>query len=296
MARSTWDELPPIVRNAIEHETGVVTTAEIPTAGRNSDFSATLHTATGPVFCKGIADAAGRRGVMHRHEAEINPWLPHTLAPRLRWRTEVDGWLLLGFDHIAGRYADLTPGSPDLTKVTATVAALADALAHTTAKANNLAEQWHRLAAWRRLAKTPDNLDLRTADQLDQLTTWESRAIELADGNSLVHTDLHSYNMLVGPDHAHVVDWAWSRIGAAAIDVAFLVARLIAAGHTPHAAEQRADQLPAWRAATPVAKTAYAVAIWGIWTYKNIEQPRPLWDQLVPAAETWARHRLGLDG
>jgi Ser/Thr protein kinase RdoA (MazF antagonist) len=295
MARSTWQNLPAAVRTAIESKTGPVAATESPSAGRNSDFSATLYTATGPVFCKAIADAKGGRGRMHRHEADINPWLPSTIAPRLRWRAEADSWLVLGFDHVSGRHADLSPSSSELAEVATTVNAMAEGLAHCSADAPRLAEHWGRLAAWRRLAKSTDvQLDAWTTAHLDKLVTWECRAIELADGGSLVHTDLHSYNILVGSDGARIVDWAWSRVGAAAIDVAFLVARLIAAGHTPKEAERWANDLPVWRATTPAARTAFAVAIWGIWTYKSIEERRPTWNRLVPAAAAWADHRLSV--
>jgi hypothetical protein len=245
------------------------------------------------VFCKAIANAEGSRGHMHRHEADVNPWLPPDMAPRLRWRTEAEGWLLLGFDHVHGRHADLSPGSAELAAVAATVNALADRLAYSPAEAPRLAEHWARLSAWQRLARSPESLlDVWAVGHLDELVAWESRGIELADGNSLVHTDLHSYNILVGADGARIIDWAWSRIGSAAVDVAFLIARLVAAGHTPGTAESWADELSVWYATTPEAKTAIAVAIWGIWTYKSIEQPRPLWRGLVPAARAWARYRL----
>lgn len=295
MARSTWQDLPAGVRTAIERETGPVAATESPSAGRNSDFSATLRAATGPVFCKAIADANGRRGRMHRHEADINPWLPSTVAPRLRWQVETDSWLALGFDHVSGRHADLSPSSSELDEVATTVNAMAEGLARCSADAPRLAEHWSRLAAWRRLTKCTDvQLDGWITNHLDELVAWECRAIELADGGSLVHTDLHPYNVLVGPDGARIVDWAWSRVGAAAVDVAFLVARLIAAGHTPKAAEHWANDLPVWRAATPAARTAFAVAIWGIWTYKSVEERRPMWNRLVSAAAAWADYRLGV--
>jgi hypothetical protein len=121
MTRGSWVQLPESVRSAIEGVAGSVHRAEAATAGRNSDFSATLHTRSGPVFCKGIADAEGDRGRMHRHEAEVNQWLPPQVAPRMRWRIEVDGWLLLGFDRAEGRHADLSPHSPDLPPVAASV-------------------------------------------------------------------------------------------------------------------------------------------------------------------------------
>lgn len=293
MTRSTWEALPAPVRAAIERETGTVVRAEIPSAGRNSDFSATLHTSEGPVFCKGIADAEGRRGRMHRHEAEINPWLPSAVAPRLRWRAEVDGWLLLGFDHAAGRHADLAPGSPDLPAVARAVTTLAGELTHCPVPVPRLSEQWGRLAAWRRLARdTPPDLDPWAREQLDQLRDLESDAIEAVDGDSLVHTDLHSLNILVDGERARIVDWAWSRTGAAAVDVAFLVARLVAAGHTPVTAELWARGLPAWRETPAATRTAFAVAIWGIWEFLERDHPLPHRAELTAAARTWARHRL----
>ncbi|MEV6906662.1 hypothetical protein [Amycolatopsis sp. NPDC051071] len=57
--RPTWNDLPRTVRAAIEAETGPVSRVEVPAAGRNSDFAATLFTQRGAVFCKGIVDAEG---------------------------------------------------------------------------------------------------------------------------------------------------------------------------------------------------------------------------------------------
>jgi hypothetical protein len=36
------------------------------------------------------------------------------MVPRLRWHLEVEGWLVAGFDRVAGRHIDLTPGSAGL--------------------------------------------------------------------------------------------------------------------------------------------------------------------------------------
>jgi hypothetical protein len=282
------------VRAAIEREVGPVIHAKTPTAGRNSDFSATLHLRDDVVFCKGIAGVGGKRGRMHQHEAYINPWLPGAVAPRLRWRIDVDDWLLLGFDHAAGRHADLSPGSADLPVVADTVNTLTRELAHCAAEAPRLAEQWGRLGAWRRLAKDPPaDLDAGTRPHLDHLVAWEARAVELADGDSVVHTDLHPLNILVSGERAMVVDWAWSRVGAAAVDVAFLVARLVAAGHTVAGAERWAETIQMWRHTPPDTRTALAVAVWGIWEYQRRAQPRPLWEQLAPAARAVAGGRLG---
>ncbi|WP_229908126.1 phosphotransferase family protein [Amycolatopsis oliviviridis] len=282
------------MRAAIERQTGPVRAAEIPSAGRNSDFSATLHLVEGaPVFCKGIADAEGKRGAMHRHEAEINPQLSSAWAPKLRWRTETDGWLLLGFDHVAGRHADLAPGSADLLLVTNTVAMLGRDLTNCSHNAPRLAEQWARLAPWRRLAENRTVLDQWTARNLDRLMSWEACAVDAADGDNLVHTDLHPLNMLVSGDRVVIVDWAWSRKSSAAVDIAFLIARLVAAGHSPAKADRWAEELPIWQRTSPDIRLALAVEIWGIWEYLREVQPRPLWNQLTPAARSIARFYLG---
>ncbi|MEV6899774.1 phosphotransferase [Amycolatopsis sp. NPDC051372] len=292
MPRSSWDDLPASVRVAIEREAGLAARIELPTAGRNSDFSATLHTERGEVFCKGISDAEGSRGRMHRHEADINEWLPPAIAPRLRWRTEADEWLLLGFDHVRGHHADLSPGSPDLDAVADTVTILTTELANSAAPAPRLAEQWARLAPWRRLAKDPTAvLDDWTREHLDQLITWEARSLEAADGDDLLHTDLHSLNMLID-QRAVVIDWAWSRKGAAPVDVAFLLARLVAARHGVEEADRWCEAIPVWRSTSAEVRTALAVEIWGIWLHQSISEPRSLWDSLVPAASQVAKSLL----
>ena len=296
MPRSTWEHLPAAVRTAIERQAGPVLDAVLPDAGRNSDFSATLHTATGPVFCKGISEAArGKRGRMHRHEADINPWLPSAVAPRLRWRTEVEGWLLLGFEHVPGRHADLSPGSQDLPLIADTISMMVRDLAGSGADAARLAPQWARFAPWRRLAKDdPADLDEWARDHFDQLTAWEHRAVEVAEGDNLVHTDLHSLNILVSEDRARVIDWAWSRLGSAAVDVAFLVARLVAAGHSPAEAEAWAETIPLWQDTPTEARTALAVQVWGLWEHTGRAQPRPLWAEIIPAARAVALYQLAL--
>ncbi|MFJ7213576.1 phosphotransferase family protein [Amycolatopsis sp. NPDC098790] len=293
MPRSTWEALPAAVRAAIEHEAGDVREAVLPSAGRNSDFSATLYTAAGPVFCKGIAEAGGKRGRMHRHEAAVNPILPVAVAPRLLWRLEADGWLVLGFEHCPGRHVDLSPGSSDLDPTQDAIATMSDGLNAVAVDAPVLAEQWARLAAWRRLAKdTPSDLDLWARDHLDQLTTWEAAAAELVAGDTLAHTDLHALNLLAHEGKVRIVDWAWSRRGNPAVDAAFLITRLIEAGHDPVAAEARAETMPIWQQAPPRTRTAFAVEIWGIWEYLERHQPLAHRAALTAAARKWARYRL----
>jgi hypothetical protein len=261
-------------------------------AGRNSEFSATLTVsggdavADGAVFVKGIT--VERPEVKaHRHEARVNAWLP-AVAPRLLWTVEVDGWLLLGYDHVDGRHANLSPGSPDLPLVAEAVRMMAAELTPCPVEdAPSLATQWERLAAWRRLTEDPPaDLDPWVRANLDRLAGWETGAV---DGGSLVHTDLHSLNILVGTS-ARVVDWAWSRRAASWVDVSFLALRLMDAGHPPAAAEEWADNV----IATPDdARTAFAIGVLGIWEFLQRDKPLPHRAKLTDIARMWVRHRLG---
>ncbi|WP_410654143.1 phosphotransferase [Amycolatopsis sp. lyj-112] len=291
----TWNHLPHTVRAAIEAETGPVRRVEIPEAGRNSDFAATLLTRRGTVFCKGIVDAGGKRAKMHRHEADVAPYLPPAVAPRLLWSIEVDDWLLLGFQHITGHHTDLSPGSADLPLVAEAVSTMARELAGCTAPGvPALSEKMAWMAGWRRLRhQPPAELDQWSRDRLDLLVDLEAKGIEAAAGNNLIHTDLHQFNILVG-DRAWVIDWAWSRTGAAWIDVAHLVVRLIGQGHSPETAEQWAAATLAWPTASPDALTGFSVALLGMWTYLHHTDPLPMRAGLATAARQWAEHRLVL--
>ncbi|MFI6032421.1 phosphotransferase [Amycolatopsis magusensis] len=290
----TWDDLPAAVRAAIEAETGPVTHAEAPAAGRNSDFAATLHMDRGLVFCKGIADAGGKRGTMHRHEADINPHLPPAIAPRLLWRAEADDWLLLGFEHVTGHHADLSPGSPDLLMVADTVSAMSRELRNCPApNVPALTDKMAWMSGWRRLRhQPPAELDQWSLDRLDLLVRWEAQGIEATAGDSLLHTDLHPLNILVGDHRAWVIDWAWSQTGAPWVDTAHLVVRLIGQGHTPKAAEQWAASTIAWSDASADALTSFSVSLLGMWTYLQHTDPLPMRAELTTAARTWASHRL----
>ncbi|RSM87615.1 hypothetical protein DMH04_11045 [Kibdelosporangium aridum] len=297
MIRSTWDELPARLREEIASRVGEVVRVEAASTGRNSQFAATLHLANtgkprgGRVFVKGItADHPQARS--YRHEAAINEWLP-PVAPHLRWQVETSGWLMLGFDHVDGRHADLSPGSLDLPIIAESVTALATGLNPCPVDGvPSVASQWARLAAWRRLRHDPPaDLDPWSRANLDQFVDWELRAVDLLDGKCLLHTDLQSLNILMDPT-ARVVDWAWARLGAPWIDTGFLVLRLIEAGHTPHDAERWADTVGIWSTGSEIARTAFAVVVLGVWEYLQRDHPLPHRERLTDIARQWARYRL----
>ncbi|MEU4801276.1 hypothetical protein [Actinosynnema sp. NPDC023587] len=285
--RRDWYDLPEELRQAVEHRTGQVTATTSPEAGRNSELAVTLSTASGPVFCKGITTGSPLV-TMHRNELAVGPHLPADLAPRLLWHIDAAGWLLLGFEHLAGHHADLSPESDDLPAVADAVARLHRTTPPPTPR-RPMANQWAHGLRTELASPLPDDADPWSATNADLVSDWAAKAPDHMHGDHLVHSDLNPANFLI-TDTAKVVDWAWWRTGAPWIDPALLVIRLIAAGHPPDAAEHWAARHSPDFAATPSdALTAFAASTLRLWERRFANTPP------TAAARTWTRHRMSSD-
>jgi hypothetical protein len=261
--RFHWEDLPAAVRVAVEHRAGWVDAAVSVPDGSNCMFAARLSTATGPVFCKGLRDD-DRAARFLRNEIRVNPHLPHTV-PTLLWTVAEDGWLLAGFEHVDGRHANLHVDSVDLLAVFGLLAANAEGLTPCPVSVQRFAVRWEGLVDG-----------------------------AVVDGNTLLHTDMTPRNFLIGSG-VWLVDWAGPAVGAAWIDTAFVVPRLILAGHSPEHAEQRARTVPAFSAAAPESITAFAVGLVMLWERKQRTVPAPHRGPLLVAAQQWLRYRESTD-
>lgn len=292
MGSYQWTDLPDQARRAIEQEIGPVIKADPPSAGRCSDFTATLHTEAGLVFCKGSMTTS-RAVWMPRNEAAVAPFLPSS-APSLLWRIDEADWLFLGFEHVAGRHVDLSPGSTDLVGVANAVIEINTALTPCPpVTVRTLTDQWRHLRPWQQLRQQPPAaLHTWTRGNLDRFCDLGEWASELIVGDSLIHTDLHDSNILISGEQTRPIDWAWARRGAPWVDTGFLIIRLINAGHTPDEAERWADAIPAWRAVSVAAQSAFAVGVLGLWEWLEHTDPMPHRARLTDAARTWAQHRV----
>ncbi|MFE3205627.1 hypothetical protein [Embleya sp. NPDC059237] len=291
--RHSWIELPLSVREQIQLHTDLVLWTRAPGFGKSSEFSATLHAAGGTVFCKGVrVDRA--HAWTHRNEAAVAPFLPAALAPQLLWEVAKDGWLMLVFEYVPGRHPSLSPTSAHLDLIGDLVVTMAEALTPCPAAArHSLAERWGTVPGWAAVhAASPADLDPWAREHLDVLATLERGA--WLDGDTLVHSDLHQGNMLAEDGRVRVIDWARSARGAAWIDTAHLVVRLIHEGHTPETAEAWAIHVPAFARAPEPVITAFAAKLAGMWEYiARSPRARPHARALADTARRWARHRLG---
>lgn len=264
MQRFEWHDLPKSVRRAIEQQSGTVIKAEATSEGLNSHLAAVLYTENGSLFVKGIRADHPAVGAQQR-EAAINPYV-RNVTPALLWQTEVNGWNLLGFECVEGRHADYTPGSSDLTNVVEVLTELG------------------RIRA--------PELPLRVAEERWAEHADDPATLELLAGDTLLHTDISPYNILITSGPARVIDWAWPTKGAAFIDPCYFAIRLMAAGHTPEQAERWAALVPAWLHAPREAVDAFVAISARMWGEIAENAPDDGWKQRMGrVAASWLHAR-----
>lgn len=267
---ATWNELPESVRVAVQQHVGTVARVVEIHEGLNNDVAAVLHRAEGdPVFLKGVEGPPSRRMRFLRNEATAGELAPG-IAPGVVFAEDVDGWLVVGFEYVAGRPADFTPDSPDLPLVASTVERIG---ALPAGSAKPLADRWNA-DWWGRLAE----------EGSASLAGWDVEVAQrrakdapgVVAGDRLAHTDLHPDQFIMAGDGSvHVIDWGFPAAAAPWVDGAFLILRLIDAGHAPLRAEEWARSLACFRDVEPEAVTAFMVYVAGMWTHWADHDPVP---------------------
>lgn len=273
-ARPSWSSIPGSLRDAVTARTGPVAHAETPSGGFTAGFAALLRLADADrVFVKALP-TDHPMAASYRHEAASADCLPRGLpAPVLRWHTESDGWIILGFDAIEGQHPRIAPPAPDLPAVLQAITA-AQLPALTLPGYGGRIGPW--LGGWAEIAAAPpDGLGSWVTAHLADFAAAETTWLPAAAGTTVVHGDVRADNMLIDrAGQVMLVDWAFASRGAPWLDLADLIMQMILAGHTPADAEQRLAHMPAWQDAAPGAVTSYAIASAGYWT-RSAQEPTP---------------------
>lgn len=251
-----------------------------------------LDTYTGPVFVKAGPLRSPAIGHYRREAAANGSLPPGTPAPRLLWTAEVSGWLLLVFRHLDGRDAVLAPGSADVAPVLRVVDELAGRLTpNPWDEAPSVAEKFAALG---------EKSDELLAQCPGEFPTLEAAAagfdLAAVGGGTLLHADLHAGNFFVTTDGVRVIDWSLASRGAAWVDVALLMPRLVAAGHSPADAENLAYTVPSWETAPESAVTGLgAVRALFAEHQARFGPPRLRAARAVAAAagRKWVEYRIG---
>ncbi|SFB54611.1 Phosphotransferase enzyme family protein [Amycolatopsis marina] len=289
ITRFQWDELPDAVHEAVRKHLDTVTVVRPVEQGQNCNLALVLRSEEGDVFLKGVREVSSRMRWL-RNEAEAGDLAPG-LAPATRFSEDVDAdvpWLVVGFEYVEGRPADLSPGSADLAVVREMLAKLNSLPGGDT---QPLSKRWASADWWTKFAaEAPERVvDLDVVE----LTEWCLAAPQLVEGEALLHTDLHEHQFMIKDGSpVRVIDWGRPASGAAWIDTAFLVVRLVAAGFGPREAEEWAASVPRWSTGSDKAVTAFACYVAGLWGYRAATAPFPGATRLSNAATRYARYRL----
>jgi hypothetical protein len=106
-------------------------------------------------------------------------------------------------------------------------------------------------------------------------------------GDTLLHTDLAPHNMLIS-NRAHIIDWAWPTRGAAWIDPAVIILRLIEAGHSAADADTWArTSFASWASAPPAAVTVFSDASTTAWDEIARNDPQDCKKNIARHAHDW---------
>jgi thiamine kinase-like enzyme len=112
----------------------------------------------------------------------------------------------------------------------------------------------------------------------------------------LLHTDLNPLNVLMTADGAWIIDWAWPTRGAAFIDPACFLLRLMLGGHTAAQAESWAAQCPSWGKTPDHAINVFAIACARLYDEIARDDPQPWKKGFAAVAQAWAEYRSGKRG
>ncbi|MGW0588100.1 phosphotransferase [Streptosporangium sp. NPDC002607] len=291
-----WENLPAEVRDAVGIACGPVERVTSLPGGLTAGFAARLDTPTGRVFVKAIPDGSPS-APLYQRERLVGAVLPEEVpAPRMLWSGHTAGWITLMFEHVdVKRAVDFAPGSPDLPDVLDIVHVLGERLTPTPGAAvpsvtDNVEFLTRR--ADRLLADPP--ADLRGLSAYRSARTgldWAAIA-----GDTMLHADLHEDNLLAGVDGVRLIDWGLACQGAAWVEAALLIPRLILAGHTPEQAERAAEQVPAWKSAPEAAVTGLA-SVWSLFrefvARNGPEHIRASRARAAAAGRDWVEYRIG---
>ena len=239
--RIPWEALPASVRDAVETGLGTkVVGATTQPGGMSPGVAARLELADGNrAFVKAVGSEPNPYSPgMHRREAEVAAALPaEAPAPRLLFAHDDGNWVALVFEDVEG-HEPAVPWRPDeLERVLAALTDLAEALTPAPVAAPTAADYLAELfGGWSQLAQQggAEGVDPWATARLDELARLEAGWAEASIGETLLHADVRSDNVLLTEERVVFVDWPHACLGAAWLDLAgFLPSLAMQGGPRP---------------------------------------------------------------
>ncbi|MFE7462440.1 hypothetical protein ACWFMI_24625 [Nocardiopsis terrae] len=247
--RIGWADLPEHARAAFTREFTTVVGEDRKLGGYSPGLASVLHMEDGrSVFVKGINAARTPGGPdLYRRERDVMGVLPAGLpAPALLWHFDDGDWVLLAFTAVEGRTPRIPWRADDLNLVVTALADMAEWCTPSDAPVVSAVEDigadgFH--THWRDLVSGTLHADVEllppwARENLHLLAELEEGWEKGADGDTLLHMDLRSDNILITSGGVEFVDWPWAAKGTAWLDMAQFL---------PTAVPQGVDAEAVWR-------------------------------------------------
>jgi len=303
-----WVETPARVRRWVEDCTGsAVVSARDLVGGFSPGPCAVVTLADGrSVFVKAVGSELNPNAPdMHRREARVVAELPRSPRwPELLGSYDEEGWVALVYEVVAGTMPGHPWTEPALDQVIEGLASLHEALTPCPVDGlETISTQfrwafvgWHSLAG---MATPPASLDEWTRRNLVRLAEAEAVGVTAVDeGNTLVHGDIRSDNLLLTESSLVVVDWPHAAKGAAVFDVlAWAASVTLEGGPAP---EELLGRYRLKGGLDSDATTAVIAALAGFFTYHGtlpvlpgLPTLRAFQEAQGAVARSWLRERTG---
>lgn len=272
-SRLQWTEVPGRVRAAVERQLGSpVVSATNQRGGFSPGPAARIACADGTrAFVKVAGLPVNEESVkLHRREARVSAALPSWVpAPRLLHVYDDGEWVALTFEEIAGRLPAAPWRPADLEPVLDALQQLATR--GTPCPVPDLRPAQDKLARafgrYRELAAEPPAEPLTRWElaNLDTLIDLVDATVAASAGDTLVHLDVRSDNVLLGPaGQVWLVDWPWAVVGAPWIDSAMLTVETAIHGLD---AQSIVDASPLLSTVDPPILTGFIAGLAALWAH-----------------------------
>ncbi len=270
--------------------------------GFSPGAAAWLECPQGAVFVKAVGEELNPQSpALHRREAVVSGALPPLPAfPVLLDVYDEGGWVALAFDAIEGRVPRHPWDRVELDSVVKALEEVHHALTPSPAAYleparlvfQELFGGWAELAS----AKDTSRLDPWCVKNLSHLAELEARWPEAIDGQTLVHGDIRSDNILISQTGPVFVDWPHAAVGTPVFDLVAWAPSVVLEGG-PQPEELLAAHGPS-RSADPDIVSVLLAAVSGFFVAHSLRPPPPGLPTLRPFQATqgevalaWLRRR-----
>jgi hypothetical protein len=247
--------------------------------GFSPGATAWLECPRGSVFVKAVGEELNPESpALHRREAVVSAALPARPAfPVLLDVYDEGGWVALAFEAIEGRVPRHPWDPAELATVVTALQGVHETLTPSPAAHLDAAPRSfrHLFGGWAELAAATDTpgLDTWCRENLSRLAELEAHWPEAISGETLIHGDIRSDNVLIGPAGPVFVDWPHAAVGNPVFDLVAWAPSVVLEGG-PQPEELLALHGPS-RSADPDVVSALLAAVSGFFVSHSLRPGPP---------------------